>query len=119
MKHIPKLIVFLFVLNIVGCVPPTLYNWGNYSSTLYSYKKDPNDKNLTEHKKSLDEIVTVSARNGKNVPPGVFAELGFYLIKEGKQSEGEVYFAKEVKLYPESKIFIDKLLGGFKNGGKK
>ncbi len=114
-----KILIFMCLITLVGCVPPTLFNWGSYSSTLYSYKKDPTKKNLEEHKKSISHIIVDCERRRLKVPPGVNAELGYYLAKEGKINESKDYFFKEEKLYPESKVFVDKLLIELEKGAVK
>jgi hypothetical protein len=108
---------FTFLLLLVGCAPETYFYWGDYSETYYSYKKSPSDETMTKHINSLIDIVNTSSLRNKQVPPGVYAELGFYLIKKGKEKEGFQYFDKEIRLYPESRIFIEKLKSGLQSGG--
>ena len=116
MKTLLPLTIFITVLFFAGCQPQTLFFWGDYSKTLYAYKKDPNEKTLAEHKKSLTEILTQSASKRKRIPPGVYAELGYILIKEGKGQEGMECLDKEIALFPESQIFIAKLKAEFQKG---
>ena len=42
--------------------------------------------------------------------PGVYADYGFVLLQANKTEEGKAMLLKEVALYPESKIFIDRIL---------
>lgn len=119
MKILLKIFLFVTLLFVLGCKPETQFYWGEYSQTLYSYKKSPGEKTLAEHKKSLSDIITISAKRRRNVPPGVNAELGVILFKEGKESDGLAYFDKEILLYPESKSFIEKIRLGFQTGGSK
>lgn len=102
-----------------GCTPTTQFYWGDYSSTLYAYKKTPDDKSLMEHKKSLNDIIMVSAKRKIPVPPGVYAELGFLLIKEDKVQDGMAYLEKEIQLYPESQEFITKIRSKLQTGGQQ
>lgn len=44
------------------------------------------------------------------VPPGIYADYGFFLLQEGKTKEGKELLLKEKTLYPESKVFIDRIL---------
>jgi hypothetical protein len=114
-KYIVPLILLVF---LVGCAPQSLFYWGDYSSSLYDYKKNPDDKTLIAHKKSLQDIIAVSPQKNLKVPPGVNAEYGYLLIKEGKESEGLGYFDKEIKLYPESQVFIQRLKDEIARGKK-
>jgi hypothetical protein len=45
------------------------------------------------------------------VPPGVNAEYGYLLLKEDNEVEGMEFLDKEMGLYPESVIFIQRIKG--------
>jgi hypothetical protein len=113
-------IISLFLIIFAGCNPQkSLFYWGNYSSTLYNYKKDPSEKNMKLHKATLTNIITESQNKNKLIPPGVFAEYGFICLQEGNAKEANEYFDEEIKAYPESKVFIAKLKSETKAGEKK
>jgi hypothetical protein len=62
--------------------------------------------------------VEKSKTSGLLVPPGIYAEYGFVLAQEGKSEEAQVYFNLEKEKYPESKIFVDRLISTLgKKGG--
>ncbi|MEX2117267.1 MAG: DUF4810 domain-containing protein [Bacteroidota bacterium] len=106
------------ILLFAGCVPPqTPFFWGEYSSTLYNYKKAPDDKTFAEHKRSLIVIITESPKKRLPVPPGVYAEYGYMLIVEGNEKEGLENMDKELALYPESRIFVETLKKAFTKKG--
>ncbi len=106
----PTIIIFLTLISLAGCAPPeqTFY-WGEYSSTLYDLKKNPDEKTLEAHKKGLLLIMEESGKKHKKVPPGVNAEYGYILIRGGKEAEGMEFLDKEAALYPESVVFIQRL----------
>jgi len=94
---------------LIGCAAQKpLYYWGDYSSSLYKYKKAPTEENLNAHKAVLLKIVDESNKMNLRVPPGVCCEYGYLLLKEGKQEEAMRYFELEEKTYPESKPFLDR-----------
>jgi hypothetical protein len=98
------------LLLIYGCAPPKpLYYWGNYSSTLYAVKKNPNAETAQKHKEELSTIFMKAKENDLSVPPGVYAEYGFILVKTGFQEEADKYFDLEKQVYPESAYFIEKI----------
>ena len=109
---------FFILVFLAGCAPQEIFYWGDYSTTLYDYKKNPDEKTLAAHKKSLIDIIAVSPQKNRRIPPGVYAEYGFLLIKDGKEGEGLQYFEKEITLYPESKIFIQRLRDEMSRGKK-
>lgn len=103
----------LFVISIMfliaSCAPQQLYTWERYPFSLYKYKKDPCDDNLQKHKEMLVQIMENSKDKELKVPPGVYCEYGFILLKEGKKEDAYRYFDLEEKTYPESTVFMQNL----------
>lgn len=108
MKKIILAPLFAMII-MTSCVAPNnqLYYWGNYSSTLYSYTKEPSAKTRDIHKKELLNIVSISEKQHKRVAPGIYAELGHINLTESNQEQAAIFFQKELALYPESKQVID------------
>ena len=105
------LLVLLIVL-ISGCVQTSIYYWGNYSDTLYKYKKAPSDEALVKHIKSIEKIIEESENLKQKVPPGVYCEYGYYFMLEENYVDAKKYFELETVLYPESTKFINVLMEG-------
>lgn len=105
-------LIVLFFLN--GCAPVVAntpkYYWGNYSQALYKNKKDHTPESYQNYKNALAKIVEISKAGVFLVPPGIYSEFGFILAQEGKLDEAKVYFALEKEKYPESTIFVDRLM---------
>lgn len=103
---------FLFIplLFMLSCYSG-LYYWGDYSDTLYAYKKEPSDETLKEHLEELDDIIEESKDLGLNVPPGIYCEYAYFLIQKGHQDDALQYIQLEEQTYPESKVFTDRLRG--------
>jgi len=113
-------IILLFVcVTLMGCAATPMYYWGDYSDTLYEYKKTPNDETLNAVIKSLDDIIQESKKRNTKVPPGVYAELGGLMIKQGNVEKGRQLFRQEADLYPESQTFMRKVLEESTKGEKK
>jgi hypothetical protein len=109
MKRVYLISLFLF-LSITGCATQEpMYYWGNYSSSLYKYKKQPNEENLKVHKACLINIIDESNKRNKKIPPGICCEYGYILLIEGNHKQALYYFEMEENNYPESKVFIDRL----------
>src|SRR4030042_1988627 len=108
MKKTALLMLLLFIF-LVGCATQKpLYYWGDYSSSLYKYKKAPNEENLKTHKVVLVNIIEESNKMNLKVPPGVYCEYGYLLLKDGKKEEAMYYFDLEEKNYPESRQFLER-----------
>lgn len=113
MKKTGLLMLLLFIF-LFGCATQKpLYYWGDYSSSLYKYKKVPNEENLKTHKVVLVNIIEESNKMNLKVPPGVHCEYGYLLLKDGKKEEAMYYFDLEEKNYPESRQFLERFKAKF------
>jgi len=113
MKKTGLLMLLLFIF-LFGCATQKpLYYWGDYSSSLYKYKKVPNEENLKTHKVVLVNIIEESNKMNLKVPPGVYCEYGYLLLKDGKKEEAMYYFDLEEKNYPESRQFLERFKAKF------
>ena len=101
---------------MVGCAPQTMYYWGDYSNSLYKYKKDFTPEMLEKHKTELLDIISKSGKKGLRVPPGINAELGYIFMLQGQNDQAIVYLKQEKVTYPESTKFIDDLLRNVNKG---
>lgn len=109
-RFIP-IIILLALLACSGCANPNRhYYMGDYSSTLYAYRKNPTPEEQAKHAKALEEIIAESEKRNLRVPPGIFAELGYIHLKAGEMAEARKNFEAENRLYPESKVFTANLL---------
>jgi hypothetical protein len=116
------IIIISFAVLIIssGCSPlskETFY-WGDYSLTLYDYKKNPDEKTIGAHKKEILEVIEYAEKWERKVPPGVYAEYGYILLKEGNGPVGMAYLDKETTLYPESTVFIERIKNMYAVGDK-
>jgi hypothetical protein len=100
----------LLIVSSIGCAPKQMYYWGDYSDTLYAYKKNSNDETLLKHMQELNKIIEQSNKHNTRVPPGVYGELGYLTLKSDKVKEAIEYFNIEKQLYPESTILMDRLI---------
>jgi hypothetical protein len=107
LKHI--VLTTVVCMTMFGCAGPSMYYWGNYSASLYAYKKNPGDGTLLLYKKSLINIIERSPKYNLRVPPGVYCEYGYMMAKAGNAAEATKYFDLEKSTYPESAFFMDKL----------
>lgn len=112
MKRYVLLMLTLISISLVGCATTQNrpeYVWNNYSSSLYNTKKASTDGSLKNHKELLLSIMEESKTKNRRVPPGVYCEYGYILLKGGNKEEALKYFDLEEQTYPESKVFIQNL----------
>jgi len=114
-----QIIVLVMSSLLVGCASSNkTFYWGDYSTTLYHMKETADEKYLGEHKKELLRIMDESSKRDKKVPPGVYAEYGYILLGEGNDREGMEYLDREVALYPEAVVFIQRVKNEHTRGNK-
>lgn len=87
-----------------------LYSWSRYESVSYGYLKGKNDKSTKALLDEYKKIVAKQTGSRHQVPPGVYADYGFILIQTGRTAEGRAFLQKEIAIYPEAKVFIDRIL---------
>lgn len=106
------IIVICCIIFPGACAPRSLYYWGNYEEYLYNnnLKSDPEKAfNI------LSEIITNAERTpAAKLGPGLYAEYGFMLYKQGKTDEAVIYFSKESEAFPESEPLMNKLIARIK-----
>ena len=115
MKTNYSLLVVLFLL-ISSCAPPTsLYTWGskkkyNYHTASYNYLKISDEESTSKMRASYENIIEKQKGTRKTVPPGIYADYGFLLVSLNETEKGKEMLKKEIQLYPESTVFITRIL---------
>ena len=112
MRKLPNyLLVIVVSLLVISCSPTkTLYYWGTYDISSYNYLKNNDEKSMQELISNYQSITGSQNSIRQVAPPGIYADYGFILLKNGKTEEGNSMLEKEISLYPESKIFIDRII---------
>lgn len=106
MKKCSFVILLLSLFFFSGCVP-TIYKWNGYDDALYKYYKNPGERE--KFREALATIITEGEKSN-NVPPGLYAEYGYMFYETGNYVEAIKYFQKEREKYPESIIFMEKMI---------
>jgi len=107
-----KNILIISLLIILGsCVPTNMYYWGKYDQASYKHNKNQSEESLTELFLAFEDIINKKNKGTRNVvPPGVYADYGFLLIKDGQIAKGKEMLQKELLLYPESRKMVEYIL---------
>jgi hypothetical protein len=92
-----------------GCAepPPTIYGWGVYEDLVYQMYAEPGAADPNTQIVRLSEDITRIEGEGKRVPPGVHAHLGYMYYLSGNTDAAFAELATERELFPESATFID------------
>lgn len=104
------LILTVTILAVSCTAPKQLYSWEKYEDASYNYIKNSDEESLVTLLENYKKIISEQKGTRKAVPPGIYADYGFILMKKGRVAEGKEMLAKEVELYPESKIFVERIL---------
>ncbi len=112
MKIKPLLLIAALATLITSCTvqSPNLYTWGDYSNASYEFIKSRSEKDKEALIQVYDKMIKKQTGSRKTVPPGIYADYGYLLIQNGKTDQGKKMLEMEMELYPESKIFIQKIL---------
>jgi len=113
--YLHPLLLLAVVALLSGCGAKRLYEWGDYDQKLYNHYKNPAEKE--EFLVAIKEAVT-EAESAKRVPPGLYAEYGFLLFEQGNSLEAVMFYRKESEKWPESRFFMQKMIGVAENRGK-
>ncbi len=97
---------------ISGCATqkPLIYRWGVYEQLIYEMYVSPGKAEPSTQVVKLSEDVERTLAEGKRVPPGVHAHLGYMYYIQGNKSAAINEFATEQALFPESAVFIEGIL---------
>jgi len=103
---------FAALLLITSCTTqaPKMYTWGDYSNATYNFIKSHSDADRDALIKTYENIIKKQKGTRKVVPPGIYADYGYLLIQIGQDQKGKEMLEKEVALYPESKVFIERII---------
>lgn len=104
--HKKLMLLFLPLLFLIGCTTQR-YGWYGYDDKLYAYYKNPNEKEKFIER--LKEVILRAEQNG-NIPPGMYAEYGYLCFEGQNYKDAIAYFEKERNLWPESQIFMNKMI---------
>ena len=107
-KHLFPSIVFFLLASCTSTKP--LYSWSKYDISSYNYLKNNDEKSTQELINNYKAIIAKQKGARQEVPPGIYADYGFILLQSGENEEGNAMLEKEIALYPESKIFIDRII---------
>lgn len=105
------LIVGFVAILLTSCsTNENLYSWYNYDNITYEYNKKRTDNLQVKMLEEYEKIIQKQKGSRGVVPPGLYAEYGYMLYKSGKQKEGLSFMRQEIKRYPESEIYISRII---------
>ncbi len=113
MKKLTLIAAVAFLAASCGTTTAALYDWKGYDNAVYAYIKAADQQSADNLMTIYTKLMASQAGSRKVPPPGLCADCGYILLKQGKTAEGKDLLVKETVLYPESKPFIDRILKRF------
>jgi len=111
--------LILAALLLTACVDrPTTYEWGSYEDVIYASYLAKTDVPPEKQIEILEKDYQVGKSEGKRMPPGWHAHLGFLYYQIGRLDQARQELLTEKAEFPESAVFVDRLLTNLSGGGK-
>lgn len=95
-----KRLVLLVALLASSCATD---RWNDYDSSSQNVVMDPTEQRYNEHIALLEMW---AADSEQPMPPGLYAELAYWLAKVGRYPEAEAALQKELAAYPQAQQFV-------------
>jgi hypothetical protein len=112
MRRLTSLALLAGAAALGGCAThePTLYSWGNYEETIYVSHAEPGKMPPEGQIELLEKDYQVARSENKRMPPGWHAHLGYLYSEVGKLDQARQELITEKAEFPESTVFVDRLL---------
>lgn len=106
------------VLGLAGasCRAPDLYEWGEYDAAVQAFVDPSEGVDLPSEIDRLSHQIARTHDRGRRVPPGLHAHLGYLYFLAGDLEACERHLREEERLFPESHVFIEGMLGRMPGG---
>lgn len=105
---------FAVLLMLTSCsTTKTLYDWKGYDNAAFAFSKESSEDSLADLLEIYSRLIDKPKGMRKVPAPGICADYGYLLIKNGETERGKELIIKETVLYPESKVFLDRIIKRF------
>lgn len=106
-----RIILIITIVSLASCSAPTnLYTWNKYENSSYNFLKNTNETTSNKLSEEYQKIIKKQKGIRGAVPPGVYADYGFLLLQSNNMVQAREMLQKEIELYPESKVFIERII---------
>jgi hypothetical protein len=103
-------ILFACAVSVSACLPAKQFYWGSYEDSLYSRQQHAGANGETEAATMLLATINEAQTGNGKVGPGIHADYGYLLFKQGRTDEAIAELQKESALYPESKPLMETMV---------
>jgi hypothetical protein len=103
---------------VIGCASannnPALYYWGSYQQQIYASYNDAGSASPEQQLQQLEADFEKARAANRPVPPGYHAHMGYLYFQVGRLDQAVQAFTTEKTLFPESTIYMDRLIAQIK-----
>src|SRR5262245_77597 len=99
---------------LTGCASPPLYTWGHYEKLLYTSYAAPGKVPPEMQVEQLEQDYQKARATNKRMHPGFHAHLGYLYFELGKLDQAKGQFETEKAEFPESAVFMDRLIANLR-----
>lgn len=99
-----------------GCAtaPTTMYSWGSYEDLIYASYVSPQDLPAERQVELLEKDYQVARSANQRLPPGWHTHLASLYYQIGKPDQARQELLTEKAEFPESAVFVDRLVANLK-----
>ena len=98
-----------------GCATQhSRYEWGSYEEVVYASYLAHDDVPAEKQVELLEKDYQIARSQNKRMPPGWHAHLGYLYYQVGKGDQAQQELMTEKAEFPESAVFVDRLIANVK-----
>lgn len=102
--------LFACAVFLSACQPPTQFYWGSYEESLFSRQQQTGAGGEAQAASMLLSTISEAEPGKAPIGPGIHADYGYLLFKQGQVNEAIAEMQKEAAAYPESKPLMDTMI---------
>ncbi len=111
-----SILILLAATVLAGCAgTPLLYAWGSYEDQIHAMYTDTGKVPVEKQLEDLERDYQEARSANKSVPPGYHAHIGYLYFQLGKADQAVQSFETEKALFPESTVYMDRLIARIKH----
>ena len=113
---VKRLMIASYALLIAGCAAPTrpLYQWGTYEELIYQSWREPGSMPVEKQVELLQHDYQQGQAQNMRMPPGWHAHLAMLYARMGRHDEAIKELGVEKAEFPESGVFVERMLANMK-----
>lgn len=91
-----------------------LYQWGSYENMVYESYHEPGKHTSLSQIIEMEKDLEKARAANKSLPPGHYAHLGYLYFQTGQLDKALTAFQTEKTIFPESAVYMDRLVSQIK-----